>query len=145
MRIIYGTHPEMNFATRDYVYNKFVYVCVCLLCDVTTFIIRTCTICTHYTTAAAEVVIVIVIIIIFFSLPNHHTAGYMIYDKSATLPILFVPVNNSPPPSPLTSLPSPRRCVYTLYAIIHTNALYNIRVVVLYRNGQDRCRRIGKE
>lgn len=130
-----------------YVYNKFLYVCVCLLCGVATFIIRTCTtICTHYTTAAAAVVIVIVIIIIFFSLPNHYTAGYMIYDGSATLPILFVRVNNSP--SPLTSSPSPHRCVYTPYTIIHAGALYNIyniRVVVLYRNGRDRCKRIGKE
>jgi len=96
---------------------------------------------TYTTTAAAAVVIVIVIIIIFFSLPNRRrrrrrTAGYVIYDGSATLPILFVPVNNSPPPSPITSSPSPLRCVYTLYAIILTGTLYNIRVAVPKRTRQ---------
>lgn len=85
MRIIYGTHPKMNFATRDYVYNKCVYVFVMWRCHFYyTYVYDMYT----YTTAAAAVVIVIVIIIIFFSLPNHHAARNMIYDGSATLPIL---------------------------------------------------------
>lgn len=50
MRIIYGTHPEMNFTANDYIYTE---------CNVAIYIIHT--------------VVIIIIIIIIIIAPEKYT------------------------------------------------------------------------